>query len=75
MIIAVVIAYVVYINGLDDSCTIAYKPWIIGDLIVVFASGIYKNDNSKIAIGDVIMYNIKYASDERWFRLIFAILG
>ncbi|KAM3128902.1 hypothetical protein pb186bvf_018959 [Paramecium bursaria] len=65
MIIAVVIAYVVYINGLDDSCTIAYKPWIIGDLIVVFAS----------AIGDVIMYNIKYASDERWFRLIFAILG
>lgn len=41
MIIAVVIAYVVYINGLDDSCTIAYKPWIIGDLIVVFASGNY----------------------------------
>ena len=50
MIIAVVIAYVVYINGLDDSCTIAYKPWIIGDLIAVFASG------------NLLLYNLNFSN-------------
>lgn len=40
MIAAVVIAYVVEINGLDDNCTVEFKPWIIFQLIVVFISGI-----------------------------------
>jgi hypothetical protein len=64
MIAAVVVAYVISINGLDDNCTISYKPWIIGNLIAVFASGIM----------DFYLFLVKYASDDRWFRLIVLIL-
>lgn len=30
MIAGVIVAYVIEINGLDDNCTVSYKPWIIG---------------------------------------------
>ncbi|CAD8119370.1 unnamed protein product [Paramecium sonneborni] len=64
MIAAVIIAYVVEINGLDDNCTVSYKPWIIGQLIAVFFSSLL----------DFYIYRVKYASDDRWFRLIVVIL-
>ncbi|CAD8192571.1 unnamed protein product [Paramecium pentaurelia] len=64
MIAGVIVAYVIEINGLDDNCTVSYKPWIIGQLIAVFFSGIL----------DFYIYRVKYASDDRWFRLIVVIL-
>lgn len=64
MISGVIVAYVIEINGLDDNCTVSYKPWIVGQLIVVFFSGIL----------DFYIYRVKYASDDRWFRLIVVIL-
>jgi hypothetical protein len=65
MIAAVIVAYVIEINGLDDNCTVSYKPWIIGNLIAVFVSGIM----------DFCIYRVKYASDDKWFRLIILILS
>ena len=64
MIASVVVAYVIAINGLDDNCTESYKPWIIGNLVAVFASGLV----------DFYLYKVKFASDDRWFRLIVLIL-
>lgn len=64
MVTSLIVAYILSIAQIEETCEVNYKPWIIGETIICFFSaGI-----------DFKMFTIKYASDERWFRIIFMIL-